>query len=76
MAKTLGAKARWGGRGRKFKSCHSDQTFSSLCTKNDAKRRAYSRRNALYLVFFDVYRLVFFCFLFRELQKKLQKGVY
>ena len=25
MAKTLGAKARWGGRGRKFKSCHSDQ---------------------------------------------------
>ena len=25
MVKTLGAKTRWGGRGRKFKSCHSDQ---------------------------------------------------
>ena len=32
----------WGGRGRKFKSCHSDQALLSRCTKERAKSKDFS----------------------------------
>ena len=53
MVKTLGAKTRWGGRGRKFKSCHSDQEIGR-CKSSD------------FLYFtrvFRTFRVRIFCFL-------------
>ena len=64
----VGSALPWGGRGRKFKSCHSDQNRKVICFKM-TKIWAYSRHKTLYLVFIDDCKLIFFFSIFPELQK-------